>query len=101
MYTLLRGGANQRGEHLDRRIGIWAESELETYLKDTLPWASETSLSITILTAPTVKPTKPAKNADYGSYTMPAGTQSPLHKRQQPSMAEEPLEVSGSSDRAQ
>lgn len=97
VYTLLKGGANQRGEHLDRRIGIWSEKELQTYIKDTLPWASETSLSITIITTPSSH-NSGAKNADYGTYSMPAGgCQSPLRKRQQPSAAEEPLEVEPST----
>lgn len=95
VYTLLKGGANQRGEQRDRRIGVWSGKELQAYLKDTLPWASETSLCITIITIPSSH-SKSAKGADYGAYSMPTGAQSPLRKRQT-SIAEEPLEVQPSA----
>lgn len=91
VYILLKGGANQRGEQRDRRIAIWSEKELQAYIKDNLPKASETSLSITIITTPSSYH-HGEKGADYGTYGMPAGAQSPLRKRQQPA-AEEPLEV--------
>ena len=92
VYTLLKGGARTRSQSLDRRVGIWTAQELETYIRDTLAWASETHLSITIVTTSTHD--KGEKRAEYGSYAMPhaGAAQAHLRKRQQP-VTEEPLEV--------
>lgn len=93
LYTLLKGGVNQRDEHRNHRIAVWSKKELDDYLWESTQLSDGIDLiSITVIVTPS-SGNKGDKNADYGTYAMPPSTQSPLRKRQQ-SPSEQPLEVS-------
>ena len=95
VYTMLKGGANQRDEHGARRIVIWSDvNKVRDYIAEATTSDDPWNLSITIIMTPSAHHDS-SKPVSYGSYAMPASAQSPLRKRQQPA-SEEPLEASPS-----